>query len=313
MKRPRITVVGSVNADMVVTAARLPAAGETVVGDRFLMAAGGKGANQAVAAARLGTEVTLVAKVGRDAFGETAIANLRREGIDTDFIVIDDASATGVALITVDQRGENQIAVASGANHKLSPSDIDRSADTIRKSDVLLVQLEVPLESVARAIEIASGAGVLVILNPAPAMPLPKGLLAKVDYLTPNEAEAAQITDIAIEDEPSARVAASQLLAAGPRNVIITLGAVGALFATPARTLLLPSPTVAAVDSTAAGDAFNGALAWAFSIGRSGVDPVRVACFAGALSTTTSGAQPSLPTLDELRSFIAKSRPNLII
>jgi ribokinase len=236
MKQPRITVVGSVNADLVVTASRLPRPGETVSGGRFLLAAGGKGANQAVAAARLGAEVKLVAKVGRDPFGESAVSGFRREGICSDYILIDETSPTGVALITVDERGENQIAVASGANENLSPGDIEQFGDAIRKADCLLLQLEIPLPTVVRAAQIAADAGVPVILDPAPAMPLPDELLKMVDYLTPNAAEATQLTGADVNDESTASVAASQLLASGPRNVIITLGVAGALFATPART-----------------------------------------------------------------------------
>jgi ribokinase len=313
MRQPRITVVGSVNADMVVQAARLPVAGETVTGGRLLLAAGGKGANQAVSAARLGAEVTLVAKVGRDPFGESAVSGFRREGICTDFILIDETGPTGVALITVDELGENQIAVASGANESISSGDIDQCGDAIRRADFLLLQLEIPLPTVERAAQIAADAGVPVILDPAPARRLPDALLKIVEYLTPNEAEAAQLTGITIDDESSARVAADRLLAAGPRNVIVTLGAAGALLTTPGGTSLVPSPAVSAVDSTAAGDAFNGALAWALGRELSPEEGVRLACLAGALSTTRPGAQPSLPTADELRRFAAERAPGLII
>ncbi|HKD37259.1 MAG TPA: ribokinase [Pirellulales bacterium] len=313
MKRPRITVVGSVNADMVVATARLPAPGETVTGGRFLMAAGGKGANQAVAAARLGADVTLIAKVGRDPFGEAAIAGFRREGICTDHIFIDETSATGVALITVDERGENQIAVASGANANFSLRDIEQCADVIRKSEFLLVQLEIPIETLECTTRIAAEAGVTVILDPAPAMFLPNEIIETADYLTPNETEAAQLTGVAITDETSARVAVERLLAAGPRNVIVKMGAAGALLATSSTTSLVPSTMVSAVDTTAAGDAFSGALAWSLGQGATAIDAVRLACLAGALSATRVGAQPSLPTGDDLRRFAAERAPGLRI
>ena len=227
-KKPRIVVVGSVNTDMVVKGKRLPGPGETVSGGSFLMAGGGKGANQAVAAARLGAEVTLVAKVGKDTLGDQAIENFRREGILTDCILQSPNDATGVALILVDDAGENLISVASGANHALTPAEIDRQADRIRGADMLVLQLETPLDTVARAAKIAADAGVPVILNPAPAAPLPDKLLACVTYLTPNETETELLTGIAVRDEDSAREAAERLLAAGTRHVIVTLGAKGA-------------------------------------------------------------------------------------
>ena len=308
MTTPRIVVVGSVNTDMVVKALRLPAPGETVTGGRFLMAGGGKGANQAVAAARLGAQVTLVAKVGRDVFGNEAIENFRREGINTDRILRDPENATGVALILVDGQGENLISVASGANHALTPAEIDQAADCIRGSDILMLQLEIPLDTVHRAAEIASEAGVPVILNPAPAAPLPEGLLRLVTYLTPNESEAGQLAGIAVSDETSARQAAERLLTAGTSHVIITLGAKGAQWTSAAGTVLIPSVAVSAVDTTAAGDAFNGGLAWALGCDLPLKEAVRQACLVGALSATRLGAQPSLPTKDHLLQFIKDHR-----
>jgi ribokinase len=303
-KRPSIVVVGSVNTDMVVKGKRLPAPGETVSGGHFLLAGGGKGANQAVAAARLGANVTLIAKVGRDMFGEQAIENFRREGIDTEGILRDPEQHTGVALILVDRAGENLISVASGANHALTPDEIAEAADCIRAADVLMLQLETPLETVARAAQIAADAGVPVVLNPAPAQPLPEKLLKCVTYLTPNETEAEQLTGVVVEDEASARRAAEQLLAVGTRHVILTLGAKGAQVTTASGTVLIPSTKVEAVDTTAAGDAFNGGLAWALAGGMPLEEAVRQACLVGALSATRLGAQPSLPTRKELDSFV---------
>ena len=308
-KKPRIVVVGSVNTDMVVKGKRLPGPGETVSGGHFLMAGGGKGANQAVAASRLGAEVTLVAKVGRDMFGDQAIDNFAREGILTDCILRSPDDHTGVALILVDDAGENLISVASGANHALTPEEIDRQADRIAGADVLVLQLETPLKTVHRAAQIAAGAGVPVILNPAPAAPLSNGLLRCVTYLTPNESETELLTGIAVRNGDSAREASEHLLAAGARHVIVTLGAKGAQLTDADGTVLVPSISVDAVDTTAAGDAFNGGLAWALAGGMALPQAVRQACLIGALSATRLGAQPSLPTKDELDRFVESSVP----
>ncbi len=305
MKTPRIVVVGSVNTDMVVKGRQLPTPGETVTGGHFVMAAGGKGANQAVAAARLGAEVTLVAKVGQDIFGDQAIKNFHREGIQTDYLLRDGRNATGVALILVDERGENLISVASGANHALTPSEIHNAAACIRSADVLMLQLETLMETVCEAARIASEAGVPVILDPAPAAPLSSDLLRHIDYLTPNESEAEQLTGIAVMDEATARQATVKLLAAGAKNVLVTMGAKGVLAANAGQAVMISAPKITAVDTTAAGDAFNGGLAWALGHGMDFIAAVRHASFVGALSATRLGAQPSLPTKDELERFVA--------
>jgi ribokinase len=309
MNVPRIVVVGSVNTDMVVKGDRLPGPGETVTGGQFVLAAGGKGANQAVAAARLGAEVTLVAKVGRDMFGDQAVANFGREGIRTDCILRDPQNATGVALILVDRSGENLISVASGANFALTPGDVEQAAERIRGADALMLQLEIPMDCVCRAAEIAAAAGVPVILDPAPAAPLAEGLLRNVTYLTPNESEAERLTGLPVTDEGSARQAAERLLAAGARHVLVTLGARGALLAGKEGMLLIPTVPVKAVDTTAAGDAFNGGLAWALGSGLALNAAVRQACLVGTLSATRLGAQPSLPTKAELLRFTENVSP----
>ncbi len=211
MKVPRIVVVGSVNTDMVVKGQRLPAPGETVTGGRFVMVAGGKGANQAVAAARLGAEVTLVAKVGSDVFGDQAVENFRREGIHTDHVLRDPEHPTGVALILVDRAGENMISVAAGANAALTPAEVEQAADCIRSADVVMLQLEIPMDAVCRAARIAASAGVPVILDPAPAAPLPEQLWKHLSYVTPNETEAELITGVGVNDEDTARLAAGRL------------------------------------------------------------------------------------------------------
>jgi len=302
MAPPRLVVVGSSNTDMVVQSDRLPGPGETLTGGRFAMVPGGKGANQAVAAARLGADVTFVAKVGDDVFGHQAIEGYRRDGIRTDLILRDPDHATGVALILVDKAGENLISVASGANHALTPSDVDAAAEPIRAADLVMLQLEIPLESVARAAAIAHQAGVPVMLDPAPAPdgPLEPELLSQITYLTPNEGEAARLTGVEVADEPSTWRAAEHLLLAGARHVIITLGAKGAFIAGPQVTTLVPAPKVEAVDSTAAGDAFNGGLAVALASGTPIDEAVQRANLVAALSVTRLGAQTSLPTAEEL-------------
>jgi ribokinase len=295
---------------MVVKGQRLPGPGETVTGGQFLMAAGGKGANQAVAAARLGAEVTLLAKVGRDVFGDQAIENFRREGIITDGILRDAENATGVALILVDDAGENLISVASGANYALTPGEIDQAAERIRAADSLMLQLETPMDAVCRAAEIAADAGVPVVLNPAPAAPLPENLLKYITYLTPNETEAERLTGVAVTDEASARCAAERLRGSGVKHVIITMGARGAFWVGPDHAALIPTVPINAVDTTAAGDAFNGGLAWAIGVGMPLKQAVRRACLVGALSATRLGAQPSLPNQEELNRFMKKVSKN---
>ncbi|HUT92156.1 MAG TPA: ribokinase [Thermoguttaceae bacterium] len=303
MKRPRIVVVGSSNTDMVVKAERIPVPGETVTGGQFVMAAGGKGANQAVAAARLGAEVTFVARIGQDMFGDQAVEGYQKEGIVTDWILRDPQRHTGVALIMVDQQGENLIAVASGANHALTPQDVERAAERIRAADAVMLQLETPMDTVRFTAQLAADAGVPVILDPAPAAPLDRSLLERVTYLTPNESEAERLTGLPVQDEASAREAAAKLLQSGARHVIVTLGSQGALVAGPEGATLIPGYQVEARDSTAAGDAFNGGLASALAKGLSLEEAVRQANLGGALSVTRMGAQPSLPTEEELRRF----------
>ncbi len=303
--KPRIVVVGSSNTDMVVKGERLPRPGETVTGGRFLMAAGGKGANQAVAAARLGAEVAFVAKVGADMFGDQAIAVYRKEGIDTEFVFRDPQNPTGVALILVDQQGENLISVASGANHALSPEDVEKAAKRIRTADAVVLQLEIPIETVTHAAELAAKWGVPVILDPAPApdAPLDPALMKHVTCVKPNEIEAERLTGISVRDEASARQAAARLLEAGALYVIVTMGAKGALWVERQRSGFVPGFRVEAVDTTAAGDAFSGALAYALARNVLLEVAVGYAGAAAALSVTRLGAQPSLPTREEVERF----------
>ncbi len=304
----RVLVVGSSNTDMVVKCSHLPRPGQTVTGGAFVMVPGGKGANQAVAAARLGARVTFVARVGQDSFGEAAIAGYQAEGIDTQYIVRDTEAHTGVALIIVDEQGENLIAVASGANHRLAAGDVRRAAAAFEAADVVLLQLEIPLAAVEEAVRLARQHRVPVILNPAPAVPLPDELLAQIAYLTPNESEAQGLTGLTVYDEASAATAAEHLRQRGARYVIITLGPRGALVAGPEGQTFVPAYEVAAVDTTAAGDAFSGALAAGLARHMPLAEAVQYATKAAAISVTRMGAQPSLPTDAEVQSFVAPQR-----
>ncbi len=301
--RPKIVVVGSANTDMVVKTERIPGPGETVIGGEFIMAAGGKGANQAVAAARLGAQVTFVGRLGSDVFGDQAIAGYQAQGIDTAYVVRDEHAASGVALIFVDARGENSIAVASGANAHLTPVDVERAGAAIDSADVLLVQLEVPLDAVRRAIELAHRAGVCVILNPAPAKEIDPDLLAQVSIATPNEHEIRVIVG-----EREQETAIARMLEAGTETVLVTLGPRGVLWATRAGRQNVPAFQVEAVDTTAAGDAFNGGLACALGRGLNMAQAIRYANAVAAISVTRMGAQPSLPTGGQVDDFLRARR-----
>ena len=301
--RPKIVVVGSANTDMVVKTERIPGPGETVIGGEFMMAAGGKGANQAVAAARLGAQVTFVGRLGSDVFGDQAIAGYEAQGIDTRYVVRDEHVASGVALIFVDARGENSIAVASGANARLTPVDVEHAKEAIASADVLLVQLEVPIDAVRRAIELAHRAGVCVILNPAPAKEIASDLLARVSIATPNEHEIRVVVGESDQEKAIAR-----MLEAGTETVLVTLGPRGVLWAAQAGRQSVPAFQVEAVDTTAAGDAFNGGLARALGRGLEMAQAIRYANAVAAISVTRMGAQPSLPTGDQVDDFL-RARP----
>ena len=303
MKQKSIVVVGSSNTDMIIKLARIPRPGETVLGGEFFSAAGGKGANQAVGAARAGGNVTFVARVGSDIFGDQAVAGFRKDGINVDCVFRDRAAPSGVALIFVAQDGENSIAVAGGANARLMPADVKRAARAIRSAAVLVSQLETPLETVQAAAGIAAKAGVRFILNPAPARTLPDTLLKLVSILTPNETEAEILTGIKVTDTATAAKAADRLLSRGVKTVILTLGSRGAFLADAGGKQLVRGFKVKAVDTTAAGDIFNGALAVALAEEKALPSAIRFANAAAAISVTRWGAQPSAPTRTEIGRF----------
>jgi ribokinase len=295
-----IVVIGSSNTDMVIKTERLPAPGETILGGNFFMNAGGKGANQAVAAARLNGNVSFIVKVGNDVFGKQAIELFANENINTEYIFIDDKNPSGVALITVDVKGENCIAVAQGANAFLSPEDIQRAIKVLEQADIILVQLEIPIETIEYIADVASQMHIPLILNPAPACKLSDQLLSKVSVITPNGTEAELLTGIHITDVDSAKLAAALLYEKGIDIVIITLGAEGALLYQNEKYNLIPSLTVNVVDTTAAGDVFNGALAVAISEKHAMVDAIQFANCAAAISVTRLGAQASAPNRQEV-------------
>jgi ribokinase len=301
----RLTVVGSLNMDLIARAARIPQPGETIIGGDFHTAPGGKGANQAVAAARLGAQVSMVGRVGCDTFARVLLDNLATVGVDHTFVVQDPETATGVALIVVDDAGENSIVVASGANRRLSPADVDAAEPVITGADALLLQLESPLGTVIRAAEIARAHGIKVILNPAPARSLPETLLTLVDVLIPNESETALLTGLPVDNPTETEAAAVALLALGVGTVILTLGDQGALLAQEERVMRVPAFSVTPVDTTAAGDAFIGGFAIALAEGKPLAEAVRWGNGAGALATTKLGAQPSLPTRQDLEVLLA--------
>jgi ribokinase len=301
----RVLVVGSANVDFTVAASRLPGVGETVSGGTLLVNHGGKGANQAVAARRLGAEVRVVACVGDDASGRDIRAALRAEGIGVDGLMVTKEAATGTALIVVDQQGRNQIVVAPGANWRLSAEHVRSRAEDFAWAQVVLCQLETPLETLDVALGEARRRGLVTVLNPAPVRDgIPDDVWPRVDYLTPNEGEAARLSGVPVEDARSASVAAGALRERGVGAVIVTLGAKGSVACTAAGDIWTNAFPVDAVDTTAAGDSFNGALGAALAGGEPLSDALRFASAAAALACTRRGAQPSLPTRAEVERLL---------
>jgi ribokinase len=298
-----VVVLGSLNMDLVVRAAHIPRPGETVHGEGFATIPGGKGANQAAAAARLGASVEMIGRVGQDSFGPLLLANMQAQGVGTAHITTDSDAPSGIALIAIAQDGENAIIVAPGANGRVSSDDVDNAADLIAGARLLVMQFEIPLPVVRGALTLAQSSGVPVILNPAPAYPVEPGFLQGVHYLVANETEAELLTGVVVCDLPSATQAGQALVDLGIPVGIVTLGAQGALFATADRSAHVPARQVHVVDTTAAGDAFVGGLAVALLKGLDLDEAVRYATCAGTLATTVLGAQTSLPSAAQVQGF----------
>ena len=301
----RISVVGSLNMDLVVRSPRIPQPGETIIGREWHTIPGGKGANQAVAAARAGGQVSMVGRVGGDTFALPLLENLADSGVDHSHVTRDPEAATGVALITVDDEGENTIVVASGANMRLSPQDVEAAEEMIAASELLLLQLEIPLETVLCAAQLAQAHGVTVVLNPAPARQLPAELFSLVDVLVPNETETALLTGLPVGNLGELESAAGALLDKGIGTVILTLGAQGALLADAKGCDLVPAFKVDPVDTTAAGDAFMGSFGVALAEGKTTTEAVLWGNAAGALAALKLGAQTSLPGREEVMALLA--------
>ena len=305
---PAIIVVGSLNADLVVRVSRFPVPGETISGEGFVVAPGGKGANQACAAGRLGGSVGMAGQVGADSQGAMLRASLLGAAVDVSLVATDESAATGVAIITVDARGENEIVLAAGANGTFTPDRLTRAIPAIRQAAIVLLQLEIPMDTVIRAATEARAGGATVILDPAPAVPVPDQLLALVDYVTPNEHELSHLAGEPDDDaRPSAEDIdrrARMLLARGSHHVLAKLGDRGSRLVTAAHATAWSAISVTAVDTTAAGDAFNGALAVALAESRSLEDAVRFATAAAAISVTRRGAQPSMPSRADVEALL---------
>jgi len=303
--KPQIVVVGSLNADLTIRVPRFPVAGETLTGERFETFPGGKGANQAYAAARLGARVAMVGQVGADAHGEWLKRHLAEGGVDVSHVAVDPASATGVAVILVDASGQNEIVLAPGANGTFSSDRLDVAEGLLQSAAFVLLQLEIPLETVEKAARMARRGGARVILDPAPARDIPDALLAMADYVTPNETELAILSGRA---RPALQDSAQILRSRGARTVILKAGEQGALLVGDAGEHAWPAIKVDAVDTTAAGDAFNAAFAVALAEGQSDADAGRFATAAAACSVTRAGAQTSMPTRDEVEFLLRQSQ-----
>lgn len=298
----KIVVIGSSNTDMVVQSEHLPRPGESVLGGDFMMAGGGKGANQAIAVARMGHNVVFSAAVGRDMFGDAAVAGYQLFGVDTSYIVRKD-TPSGIALIMVDGAGQNSISVALGANNCLTAEDVMPALESVSAGDIVLLQLEIPMSTVDACVAVAAAKGAKVVLNPAPAAVVSEQTLSKLYLITPNQTEAQTLTGIEVVDEASATAAAKALTAKGVERVVITMGSQGSLLYEDGVSEIIPAHKVSAVDTTAAGDVYNGALCAAIAEGMSLGDALRFATKAAAISVTRAGAQPSVPSREEVDNF----------
>ena len=309
MQQPKVTVLGSANVDLVIRAERMPTKGETLIGETFDIFTGGKGFNQATAAARLGADVTLIGKIGDDPFGEMLRTAIESENIDSQFVKTDAEGGTGIATIIVEPDGDNSIIIVPRANMCITSEDIANAADSIAEAAVLLLQLETPIEASQTAINIAKANDTTVILDPAPARPLPPSLLSQVDILTPNATEATVLSGHAVTTPETGITAAkalqTQITTDGHSAVVLTLGEQGVLVCTPTQFTHLPAISVDAVDTTGAGDAFSGALATALANGDELSEAVKFATDAGAAAVTVLGATPSMPTPDKIETILS--------
>lgn len=303
---PGIVVIGSLNMDLVITTSRIPSIGETILGSGFMTSPGGKGANQAVAAARLSGDVAMIGCVGNDVFGRDLLENLERNGVNTGSINALQEYPTGVAVIVVNN-GNNCIIVDPGANGKLTPENIERMEQLIKESSIVVIQLEIPLETVEMAVEIAKKHNVKVLLNPAPAVKLSDKVLSSIDILTPNETECEIITGISIKNVEDAREAVAFLCGKGVKTAVVTLGSKGVVYNNGGAIMHKPVPKVKVVDTTAAGDSFSGALAVSIAKGGHIDDAIDFANVVGTLTVTKKGAQSSLPTLEDVTGFAGRS------
>ena len=298
----KICVIGSLNMDLVVIVDEMPKKGQTLIGSQFKEVPGGKGANQAVAMARLNGNVTMIGKVGNDGFGQTLVNALKKDNVNTDYIKVEEGPS-GVALITVDKNAENSIVVAPGANFRVLKEDIDKSIDAIKESDIVVVQLETPLDTIKYALQESKKLGKYTILNPAPAVKLDDDIIKNVDLLTPNETELEILSGLKIENEDDIIKAAEIMIQKGVKQLIVTLGSKGSLYIDKDNMKFKKSYKVDAIDTTAAGDSYTGALSVAFSQDKDIEEAMDFASKVGALCVTKEGAQTSLPTIQEVLNF----------
>ncbi|SDL03839.1 ribokinase [Natronincola ferrireducens] len=303
-----IVVIGSLNMDMVVKVDQIPKVGETVLGGAFKTIPGGKGANQAVAAARLNGNVSMIGRVGRDVFGEELLKNLQQENINTQGVTQDDEETTGIAMINVDKKGNNNIVVAPGANYKCIPQDIDAFENIVATAKVMVLQMEIPMETIEYGIKLAKKYNIKVILNPAPAVAIKKDILEDIYLLTPNETELEVLTGLKVSNEEETKTAAMELIKMGVKRVIVTLGDKGVMLVEKDEEQVIKGYKVKAVDTTAAGDSFTGALAVSLAEGKDLKEAILFANAVAALSVTREGAQTSLPNLEEVKTFIKERK-----
>jgi len=304
----KILVIGSTNVDFLIKTDKLPALGETVTGGIFMQNFGGKGANQAVGAARAGGNVTFVTCLGKDLYAEELVRSFRIDGIDTQYVFSDHETATGSALIMLDRDGNNYLSVAPGANFRLTPAHIDKALNSLMAAEIIILQMEIPFETTACVFKLAEKYNRKVLFNLAPARPFDKAILKHTHAFVVNEVEASMVTGLQVETDEEVRSAANTLLTMGPQIVVITLGARGSFISSAGYQQFVPAFKVKAVDTTAAGDVYCGSLAVALVEGKSPVDAVRFAGAASAISVTRLGAQPSAPTRNEIEAFLASHK-----